>query len=183
MDLIELRELKTQFQELLDKRSIRPSISIWGAPVLFVKKNDGIIRIYIEYKQLTKVIIKNKYPLPHIDDLFDQLLGASVFSKIDLRSRYYQLNFRPEDIPKTTFKTRYVHYDFLVMSFGLTNAPTTFISLMNDVFKTFLDAFVIVFIDDILIYPKSKKEHAENIRIVLGYVVLEKKGYGGSPKY
>ena len=119
----ELAELKKQLAELLDKGFIRPSASPWGAPVLFVKKKDGSLRLCIDYRQLNQVTVKNKYPLPRIDDLFDQLQGAAVFSKIDLRSGYFQLRVRPEDIPKTAFRTRYGHFEFLVKSFGLTNAP------------------------------------------------------------
>ena len=121
----ELKELKDQLQDLLSKGFIRPSVSPWGAPVLFVKKKDGTIRMCIDYKQLNKVTVKNKYPLPRIDDLFDQLQGASLFSKIDLRCGYHQLNIKESDIPKTSFQTRYGQYDFLVMSFGLTNAPNS----------------------------------------------------------
>ncbi|KAH0764699.1 hypothetical protein KY285_000570 [Solanum tuberosum] len=163
----ELRELKAQIQELLDKGFIRPSASLWGTLVLFVKKKDGSMRMYIDYRQLNSTI-RNKYMMPQIDDLFDQLQGASVFSKIDLRSGYHQLKIRSEDVPKMTFKTHYGHYEFLVMSFGLTNAPATFMSLMNGVFKPFLDSFVIIFIDDILVYSKSKEEHADHLRIILG---------------
>ena len=121
-------------QDLLSKGFIRPSVSPWGAPVLFVKKKDGTMRICIDYRQLNKVTVKNKYPLSRIDDLFDQLQGASLFSKIDLRSGYHQLKIRASDIPKTTFRTRYGHYEFLVISFGLTNAPTAFMEMMNGVF-------------------------------------------------
>ena len=163
----ELKELKVQLQELLDKGFIRPSFSPWGAPVLFVKKKDGTLRLCIDYRELNKVTIKNKYPLPRIDDLFDQLQGASVFSKIDLRSGYHQLKIKVEDIQKTAFRTRYGHYEFLVMPFGLTNAPAAFMDLMNRVFKDYLDQFVIVFIDDILVYSHSMMEHAEHLRIVL----------------
>ncbi|KAI3443818.1 hypothetical protein Pfo_000483 [Paulownia fortunei] len=152
-----LKELKVQLQELLDKGFIRPSYSPWGAPVLFVKKKDGILRLFIDYRELNKITVKNKYPLPRIDDLFDQLQGASIFSKIDLRSGYHQLKIKEEDIPKTAFRTRYGHYEFLVMPFGLTNAPIAFMDLMNRVFKQYLDKFMIVFIDDILIYSRVKK--------------------------
>ncbi|KAL5561945.1 hypothetical protein UlMin_031692 [Ulmus minor] len=163
----ELKELQIQLQELIDKRFIRPSHSPWGAPVLFVKKKDGTMRMCIDYRELNKVTIKNKYPLPRIDDLFDQLKGATVFSKIDLRSGYHQLKIRESDIPKTAFRSRYGHYEFLVMSFGLTNAPAAFMDLMNRVFKEFLDRFVIVFIDDILVYSKSAEEHEEHLRLIL----------------
>ena len=160
-------ELKEQLKYLLDKGFIRPSISPWGAPILFVKKKDGSLRMCIDYRQLNKVTIKNKYPIPRIDDLFDQLQGASHFSKIDLRSGYHQLRVRDSDISKTTFRTRYNNYEFVVMSFGLTNAPATFMDLMNRVFKQYLDLFVIVFIDDILIYSRSEEEHASHLRVVL----------------
>ena len=159
--------MKEQLQDLLDKGFVRPSTSPWGAPVLFVKKKDGSLRLCIDYRQLNKVTIRNKYPLPRIDDLFDQLQGASCFSKIDLRSGYHQLRIRHEDVSKTSFRTRYGHYEFLVMSFGLTNAPAAFMDLMNRVFKPFLDRFVIVFIDDILVYSRSEEEHVEHLRIVL----------------
>ena len=127
----ELKELQTQLQELLDKGFIHPSFSPWGASVLFVKKKDGSFRMCIDYRELNKVTIKNKYPIPRIDDLFDQLKGASVFSKIDLRSGYHQLRVKGEDVAKTTFRTRYGHYEFTVMPFGLTNAPAASIDLMN----------------------------------------------------
>ena len=152
----ELKELKTQLQELVDRGFIRPSISLLGAPMLFLKKKDGTWRLCIDYRQLHKVTIPNKYHLPRIDDLFDQLQGVKVFSKIDLRSRYYQLRIRESDIPKTAFRTRYGHYEFLVMSFGLTNAPAALMDLMNPVFRPYLDRFVIVFIDDILVYSRSE---------------------------
>ncbi|GJT00639.1 putative reverse transcriptase domain-containing protein [Tanacetum coccineum] len=139
----------------------------WGAPVLFVKKKDGSFRMCIDYMELNKLTVKNRYPLPRIDDLFDQLQGSSIYSKIDLRSGYHQLRVREEDIPKTAFRTRYGHYEFQVMSFGLTNAPAVFMDLMNRVCKPYLDKFVIVFIDDILIYSKSKKEHEEHLRQIL----------------
>ncbi|KAH0661922.1 hypothetical protein KY284_026853 [Solanum tuberosum] len=163
----ELKELKEKLKYLLEKGFIRPSVSPWGASVLFVRKKDGSLRMCIDYCQLNKVTIKNKYPLPRIDDLFYQLQGATYFSKIDLRSGYYQLREREYDIPKTTFRTRYGHYEFLVMSFGLTNVLATFMDLMNRVFKPYLDMFVIVFINDILIYSRNKEDHASHLRMVL----------------
>ena len=163
----ELKELKTQLQELLDKGFIRPSVSPWGAPVLFVKKKDGTLRMCIDYRQINKVTVKNKYPLPRIEDLFDQLRGASVFSKIDLRSGYYQLRVKEVDVLKTAFRTRYGHYEFLFMPFGLTNAPAAFMDLMNRVFHPYLDQFVVVFIDDILMYSEDAQEHEHHLRIVL----------------
>ncbi|KAK1427944.1 hypothetical protein QVD17_16705 [Tagetes erecta] len=163
----EMQELMTQLQELTDKGFIRPSFSPWGAPVLFVKKKDGTLRMCIDYRDLNKVTVKNRYPLPRIDDLFDQLQGSSYFSKIDLRSGYHQLRIKEEDVPKTAFRTRYGHYEFLVMPFGLTNAPAVFMDLMNRVCKPYLDKFVIVFIDDILIYSKTKDEHEQHLRMIL----------------
>ncbi|GKC36162.1 putative reverse transcriptase domain-containing protein, partial [Tanacetum coccineum] len=163
----EMKELSDQLQELSDKGFIRPSSSPWGAPVLFVKKKDGSFRMCIDYRELNKLTVKNRYPLPRIDDLFDQLQGSSVYSKIDLRSGYHQLRVREEDIPKTAFRTRYGHYEFQVMPFGLTNAPAVFMDLMNRVCKPFFDKFRIVFIDDILIYSKNKKEHEEHLKAFL----------------
>ncbi|GJV31193.1 putative reverse transcriptase domain-containing protein [Tanacetum coccineum] len=163
----DLSELAEQLQELSDKGFIRPSSSLWGAPVLFVKKKDGSFRMCIDYRELNKLTIKNRYPLPRIDDLFDQLQGSSVYSKIDLRSGYHQLRVREKDIPKTAFRMRYGHYEFQVMPFGLTNAPTVFMDLMNRVCKSYLDKFVIVFIDDILIYSKNKEEHEEHLKLIL----------------
>ncbi|GJV70632.1 reverse transcriptase domain-containing protein [Tanacetum coccineum] len=163
----EMKELSEQLKELSDKGFIRPSSSPWGAPVLFVKKKDGSFRMCIDYRELNKLTVKNRYPLPRIDDLFDQLQGSSVYSKIDLRSGYHQLRVREEDIPKTAFRTRYGHYEFQVMPFGLTNAPAVFMDLMNRVCKPYLDKFVIVFIDDILIYSKNKQEHEEHLKLIL----------------
>ncbi|GJT10218.1 putative reverse transcriptase domain-containing protein [Tanacetum coccineum] len=163
----ELKELADQLQELSEKGFIRPSSSPWGAPVLFVKKKDGSFRMCIDYRELNKLTVKNRYPLPRIDDLFDQLQGSSVYSKIDLRSGYHQLRIREEDIPITAFRTRYGHYEFQVMPFGLTNAPAVFMDLMNRVCKPYLDKFVIVFIDDILIYSKNKEEHERHLKIIL----------------
>ncbi|KAD4586602.1 hypothetical protein E3N88_24203 [Mikania micrantha] len=170
----EMQELSNQLQELLDKGFIRPSFSPWGAPVLFVKKKDGTFRMCIDYRELNKVTIKNRYPLPRIDDLFDQLQGSSYYSKIDLRSGYHQLRIQEEDIPKTAFRTRYGHYEFLVMPFGLTNAPAVFMDLMNRVCKPYLDKFVIVFIDDILIYSKTQEEHKEHLQLTLELLRKEK---------
>ena len=164
---LELKELKVHMEELVSKGFIRPSTSPWGASVLFVKKKDGSLRLCIDYRDLNKVTIRNKYPLPRIDDLFYQLQGARVFSKIDLRSGYHQLKIRSEDVPKTAFRTRYGHYEFLVIRFGLNNAPTTFMDLMNRIFQPYLDQFVIVFIDEILICSSSKEDHEEHLRVVL----------------
>jgi hypothetical protein len=163
----ELVELKKQIDELSEKGYIRPSTSPWAAPVLFVEKKDGTKRMCIDYRSLNEVTIKNKYPLPRIEDLFDQLRGASVFSNIDLRSGYHQLRIRPSDLPKTTFITKYGLYEFTVMSFGLTNAPTYFMYLMNSGFMDYLDKFVVVFIDDILVYSQNEQEHEEHLRKVL----------------
>ncbi|KAJ4961944.1 hypothetical protein NE237_021854 [Protea cynaroides] len=170
----ELKELKTQLHELLDKGFIRPSISPWGAPILFVKKKDESVRLCIDYRDLNKLTIKNRYPLPRIDDLFDQLQGAKVFSKIDLQSGYHQLKIKAGDISKTAFKTRYGHYEFLVMSFGLTNAPASFMELMNRVFHDMLDTSVIVFIDDILVYSKDMEAHTTHLRVALQWLRKEK---------
>ncbi|GJU42882.1 putative reverse transcriptase domain-containing protein [Tanacetum coccineum] len=163
----EMKELSEQLQELSNKGFIRPSSSPWGAPVLFVKKKDGSFRMCIDYCELNKLTIKNLYPLPGIDDLFDQLQGSSIYSKIDLRSGYHQLRVREQDISKTTFQTRYGHYEFQVMPFGLTNEPAIFMDLMNRVCKPYLDKFVIFFIDDILIYSKDGKEHEEHLKVIL----------------
>jgi len=163
MSVPELTELKMQLQELLDKKYIRPSVPPWGAPVLFVKKKDGTLRMCIDYPQLNKLTIKNKYPLPRIDEIFDQVKGAIVFSKIDLCSGYHQIRIREEDIAKIAFRTRYGHYE----PFGLTNAPAIFMCLMNSVFHQFLDKFVLIFIDDILIYSRSREEDKEHLRLVL----------------
>ena len=164
---VELQELRVQLQELLDKGFIRPSTSPWGAPVLFAKKKDKTLRLCIDYRQLNRVTIKNRYPLPSIDDLFDQLRGARVYSKIDLCTGYHQLRVRETNIPKTAFRTRYGHFKFTVMPFGLTNAPAAFMDLMHRVFQPYLDQFAVVFMDDILIYSQSEWEHEYHLRIVL----------------
>ena len=167
MALVELKELKLQLQELLGKIFIRLSVSPWGAPVLFVKKKDGTLKLCVDYRKLNKMIVKNKYLLLRIDDLFDQLKDASIFSKIDLLSRYHQLRIKDADVHKTTFRTWYGHYEFLVMPFGLTNAPTAFMDLMNCVFRPYVDQFVMVFIDDILVYSKDQEDHDTHLRVVL----------------
>ncbi|GKA44234.1 putative reverse transcriptase domain-containing protein [Tanacetum coccineum] len=170
----EMQELSNQLQELADRGFIQPSTLPWGAPILFVKTKDGSLRMCIDYRELNKLTVKNRYPLPRIDDLFDQLQDSSVYLKIDLRSGYHQLRVRNEDIPKTAFRTRYGHYEFQVMTFGLTNAPAVFIDLMNRVCKPYLDKFVIVFIDDILIYSRNKEEYADYLRIILELLRKEK---------
>ncbi|GJT71915.1 putative reverse transcriptase domain-containing protein [Tanacetum coccineum] len=170
----ELEELSGKLKELQDKGFIRPSLSPWGAPVLFVKKKDGSFRMCIDYRELNKLTVKNHYPVPRIDDLFDQLQGSQFFWKIDLRSGYHQLRVHEDDITKTTFRTRYGHFEFTVMPFDLTNAPSIFMDLMNRVCMSYLDNFVIVFIDDILIYSKTQEEHVEHLRLVLGLLRKEK---------
>nr|GEU61226.1 putative reverse transcriptase domain-containing protein [Tanacetum cinerariifolium] len=163
----EMKELAKQLQELSEKEFIRSNSSPWGAPVLFVKKKDGSFRMCIDYRELNKLIVKNRYPLLRINDLFDQLQGSNVYSKIDLRTGYHQLRIREEDIPITAFRTWYSHYEFRVISFGLTNAPAVFMDLMNRVCKPYLDKFIIVFIDDILIYSKNKEEHEAYLKTIL----------------
>jgi hypothetical protein len=167
MSTLELVELKLQLKEMLDKGYIQSSVSPWGAPALFVKNKDGTLKLCIDYRQLNKMTIKNKYPLPRIDDLFEQLMGATIFSKIDLRSGYHQVQIKDEDIHKKSFRIRYGHYEFVVVPFGLTNAPATFMCLMDNAINKLLDRFVLVFIDDILIYSKSREEHEEHIKLVL----------------
>ncbi|GJR59867.1 putative reverse transcriptase domain-containing protein [Tanacetum coccineum] len=162
---LEMQELSDQLQELADQGFIRPCTSPWGTPVLFVKKKDGSFRMCIDYRELNKLTVKNRYPLPRIDDLFDQLQGLSVYLKIDLRSGYHQLGVRYEDIHKTAFRIRYGQYEFQVIPFGLTNAPAVFMDLMNRVCKPYLDKFVIVFIDDIIIYSRNKEEHANILQV------------------
>ena len=163
----ELVELKHQLEELEEKGFIRSSSSSWGSPVLFVKKHDGTMRLCVDYRDLNKVTIKNKYPLPRIDDLFDQLHGAKIFSRLDLASGFHQMKVAEESIEYTAFNTRYGLYEFLVMPFGLTNAPSYFVDLMNRIFRDFLDKFVLVFIDDILIYSKTENDHAMHLHLVL----------------
>ena len=153
----EMAELKKQLEELLDKGFILPSVSRWGAPVLFVKKSDGSFRLCIDYRGLNRVTVKNKYPLPRIDELLDQLRGAKWFSKIDLASRYHQIPIEPRDVRKTVFRTRYGHYEFVVMPFGLANAPAAFMKMMNGIFREYLDEFVIIFTDVYSCTPRPRK--------------------------
>jgi hypothetical protein len=163
----QLQEVKAQIKELMGKGFIHASSSPWGAPIIFVGKKDGTQRMCVDYRSLNDVTIKNKYPLPRIEDLFYQMRGATVFSKIDLRSGYHQMKIRPSDIPKTAFTTRYGLYEYTVMSFELTNAPAYFMYLMNKIFMEYLDKFVVVFIHDILIYSKNEEEHEEHLRLGL----------------
>src|SRR5574338_355061 len=163
----ELKELKNQLEELEGKGFIRPSNSCWGSPVVFVRKHDGTLRMCIDYRELNKVTIKNKYPLPRIDDLFDQLSGARIFSRLDLAFGFHQMKVEEESIKYIAFNTRYGLYEFLVMPFGLTNAPSYFVDLMNRTFRDCLDKFVLIFIDDILIYSKTVEEHKHHLHLVL----------------
>lgn len=163
----ELDELKAQLQQLTESGFIQPSKSPFGAPVLFVKKKDGSMRMCVDYRALNALTVKNRYPLPRIDELFDRLQGAKVFSKLDLRSGYHQIRVHPDDVPKTAFRTRYGHFEFLVLPFGLTNAPATFMHLMHQVFRPYLDEFVIVFLDDILIFSRTEEEHQRHVRLAL----------------
>ena len=167
MALVELKELKVQLQELLDKGFIRPSVSPWGAPVLFVKKKDGSMRLCIDYRELNKVIVRNKYHFPPIDDLFEQIQGACIFSKNDFMSRYHQLRIMGEDVPKTTFQPRYKHFEFFCDAICLTNASAAFMNLINRVFKPYFEHYVVVFIVDILVYSKSKEKHRYHLSIIL----------------
>jgi hypothetical protein len=163
----ELTELKVQLNELMDKGFIRSSSSPWACLALFMKKKDQSLKLCVDYQPLNAVTIKNKYSLPRIDILFDQLAGAKVFSKVDLCSGYHQIKIHPKDVSKTAFSTRYGLYEYLVMSFGLTNATAYFIYLMNSIFMSELDKFVMVFIDDILVYSKNEEEHEQHLRVIL----------------
>ena len=167
MALIEFEEFKEQLQELLEKGFTKPSASPWGAPVLFVKKKDGSMQLCIDYRELNKVIIQNRHPLLRTDDIFDQVQCAPIFSKIDLQIGYHELRIRTDDVPKIVFRTRYGHYEFVMMPFGLMNALVAFIDLMNQVFKPFSNQYVVVFIDDILVYFESHEEHEKHLKIIL----------------
>ena len=159
-----LDELKTQLKELTEHGYIQPSVSPFGAPVLFVPKKDGSIRMCVDYRALNKATIRNRYPLPRIEELLDRLGDARFFTKIDLRSGYHQIRVHPEDVPKTAFRTRYGHFEFLVLPFGLTNAPATFMHLMHSIFREHLDTFVIIFLDDILVYSRTLEEHKVHVK-------------------
>jgi hypothetical protein len=167
MPVNELVELKKQISELQTKGFIRPSSLPWGVPMQFVENRNGTQRMCVDYRLLNEVTFKNKYSLPCIEDLFDQMKGTSVFLKIDLRFGYHQLKIQGSDIPKTTFRTRYGLYVYTVMSFVLTNALAYFMYLMNKIFMEYLDKFVVVFIDDILIFSKMEEEHEKHLRLVL----------------
>jgi hypothetical protein len=167
MSTPKMKDLQMNLEELLKKGYIHPSVSPWGAPFLFVKKKHGTLRLCIDFKKLNKITINNKYHLPRIDDLFDQLKGAKIFSKIDLRSGYHQARIRDEDINNISFITRYIHYEFTMVPFGLLNAPIIFMFLMNGVFREYLDKFVILFLDDILVYSKLEEEYEHHLRMVL----------------
>jgi len=177
----ESKELRSQLKNLVDHEFIQPSKSPYGAPVLFAKKSDGSLRLCVDYRALNKLTIKNRYPLPRIDDLLDQLHGAKVFSKIDLRSGYHQVRVADEDVHKTAFRTKYGHYEFKVLPFGLTNAPATFMTLMNSAFTGLIDKCVVVYLDDILIYSKSREDHITHLRSVLN-ILKEQKLYGKMSK-
>ena len=174
MSATELVELKKQLDELFDAGFIQHSKSPYGAPILFVKKKDGSMRMCVDYRALNNITIKNSYPLPRVDELFDRLQGAKFFSKIDLRSGYHQIRIDREDVPKTAFRTRYGHFEFLVFPFGLTNAPATFMHLMHQTFRKQLDNFVLVFLDDILIFSKTLEEHEKHVEEVLSILRKEK---------
>jgi transposase InsO family protein len=185
MSPLELAEVKRQLTELIDMEFIQPSKSPYGAPILFVPKKNGKLRMCIDYRALNKITVKNRYPLPRIDELMDQLHGATVFSKLDLQSGYWQIRIAEQDVPKTAFRTRYGHFEWKVMPFGLTNAPATFQHLMNKILQPYLDKFVVVYLDDILIFSKTPEEHLEHVSKVLEvlrdnqmYVGLDKCAFG-----
>ena len=163
----ELQEMRRQLAELIDKGHIRPSKSPWGSPVLFVPKKDGGLRMCVDYRALNKLTVKNSYPIPRIDEIFDHLRGAKFFSKIDLRSGYHQIRLDSDSIPMTAFRTRYGLYEYLVLPFGLTNAPASFMSMMNSILHEYIDQFVMAYLDDILIFSNTLEEHVKHLRLVL----------------
>lgn len=167
MSPLELQEAKTQIDDLLARGYIRPSKSRYGAPILFARKNDGKLRMYVDYRGLNNVTQKNSFPIPRIDELLEGLTGAAYFSKIDLVAEYHQVQIKDKDMEKIAFNSRYGHYEWLVMSFGMTNAPGTFQSLMNEVFGDLLDHGVLVYLDDVLVYSRTKEEHLAKLRQVL----------------
>jgi hypothetical protein len=170
MTTTEICELQMQLKELLDLGLIMPNLSPWGALVIFLKKKDGSLRLCIDYRDLIHATVKNRYLMPRIDDFFDQMKGAVVFANIDLQLGYHRLRIKEGDIPKTTFRTQFGHYDFVTVPFGLTNVPVVFMSLMNGVFWKYLNRYVQVFLYDILIYSKNEREHEEHLRVVLSYL-------------
>jgi hypothetical protein len=181
----ELEEVKKQLTMLLESGFIQPSKSPFGAPIIFVPKKNGKLRMCVDYRALNAITVKNRYPLPRIDELMDRLHGATVFTKLDLQSGYWQIRIKEEDIPKTAFRTRYGHYEWKVLPFGLTNAPATFQALMNNVLRPYLDQFVVVYLDDILIYSRTPEEHEQHLQLVLKalednelYVGLDKCAFG-----
>ncbi len=163
----ETKELQRQLTELLEQGFIQPSKSPYGAPVLFVKKKGGAMRMCIDYRALNKITVKNRCPLPRIDDLLERLQGAKFFTSLDLRSGYHQIRISPADVHKTAFRTRFGHFEFKVLSFGLCNAPATFQTLMNHIFHDYLDAFVLVYLDDIMIFSSTAEDHQRHVRLVL----------------
>jgi hypothetical protein len=175
MSPLELAEAEKQLSELLEKGFIQPSKSPYGAPILFVRKKNGKLRMCVDYRALNRITVKNRYPLPRIDELLDRLHGARIFSKLDLQSGYWQCRIAAEDVPKTAFRTRYGHFEWLVMPFGLCNAPATFQAAMNDTLRPFLDKFVIVYLDDILIFSPDETTHMQHLDQVLG--ALKRDGY------
>lgn len=181
LSYLELEELKKQIMDLLDKGFIRPSKSPFGAPIVFVKKKDGGLRMCIDYRALNKITIPNRAPLPRIDELLDRLNGAKYFSTLDLRSGYYQIRIKSEDIPKTAFRCQYGHFEFLVLSFGMSNAPATFQTLMNTIFRREMNESVLVYIDDILVYSRTAEAHLRHLRRVLE-ILRENKLYAKRSK-
>ncbi|GBG80262.1 hypothetical protein CBR_g30628 [Chara braunii] len=167
LSIPEANELKRQLEELLRLGFIKPSNSPWGVPVLFARKADGTLRLCIDYRGLNRYTVKNSYPMPRSDELFDRLAGNRFFTKIDLRSGYHQIRVAAADQPKTAFRSRFGHYEFTVMPFGFTNAPVTFQRVMKDVFSDILEQYVLIYLDDILVYSRTLEEHLRHLRDVL----------------